>query len=241
MKLKRFIYPFYQAWTVFNFFGLMTFCLPFIVLPIMVHEKIGSRIAYNVFMKFWGFTFSALSGVFYRAKDRHHLQPGQTYIFVANHNSFLDSPALVHTIPRPFKALGKKEILGYPVFGFIFRYIGVTVDRQSLQSRKASFALVKEKLQAGFHIVIFPEGTMNDGAAPINPFQNGAFKLAAETQAPIVPVAIHNSRNVLPKTGWLLRPGTITVQFGAPIWPQGQTADQLRQAAYDRILAMLTP
>jgi 1-acyl-sn-glycerol-3-phosphate acyltransferase len=236
--LHRVFYPVYQGWTVFNFFLFMLVCLPFIVLPIMAHERFGSQIAYKIFMKCWGFGFSALSGVFYRARGKENLVPGQSYIFVANHNSFLDSPALVHTIDEPFKALGKQEILRFPVFGFIFRYIGVTVDRSSLQSRRRSFALIKQKLQAGFHIVIFPEGTMNSGHTLLNLFYEGAFRLAADTQVPIVPVAIHNSRHVLPRT-WKLRPGTITVQFGQPLPVAGATADDLRQAAHDQIRAML--
>jgi len=235
--LQRLLQPLYQFWTVFNFFLFMLACLPFIVVPIILHEKIGSWVAYRVFMKFWGFCFSALSGVFFRAKGRANLVPGQPYIFVVNHNSFFDSPALVHTIDQPFKALGKQEILGYPVFGFIFRYIGVTVDRNSLQSRKRSFDIIRKKVQAGFHIVIFPEGTMNDGSTLLNPFFDGAFRLAAATQVPIVPVAIHNSRYVLPRS-WKLRPGTITVEFGQPLSPTLPAAD-LRQAAFDQIKAML--
>jgi 1-acyl-sn-glycerol-3-phosphate acyltransferase len=236
--LYRVVHPLYQLWTVFNFFLFMLVCLPFIVLPIIIHEKIGSIIAHKIFMKFWGFSFSALSGVFYRAKGKEHLVPGQPYIFVVNHNSFLDSPALVHTLDRPFKALGKQEILNYPVFGFIFRYIGVTVDRSSLHSRKKSFELIKKKVQAGFHIVIFPEGTMNDGSTLLNPFYEGAFRLAAITQIPVVPVAIHNSRQVLSRL-WRLRPGTVTVQFAPPLPVGNASAADLKQAAFTQIKAML--
>lgn len=238
-KLKRLANAVYGTWTVFNFTWLMLLNLPFIVLPIILHEYWGSHLAYRVFMKFWGFTFSALSGVFYRAQGLEQLREGQAYIFVANHNSFLDSPALVHTIPSPFKALGKKEILSYPVFGFIFRYIGVTVDRNSLQSRRKSYQVIRQKLAQGFHVLIFPEGTMNDGRRLLTPFYDGAFKLALETQTPIVPVAIHNSRHILPKGSWKLRPGTITVQFGAPIAVNDRSSDELKAQSYEAIKTML--
>jgi 1-acyl-sn-glycerol-3-phosphate acyltransferase len=239
--LRRFLSKLYLYYTFFNFTWLMLLALPLIVFPILIHEKYGSRVAY-FFMKIWGVGFCALSGIFFRRTGLENLDARQPYIFTANHGSFLDSPALVYAIPQFFKALGKKEILDYPIFGFIFRFIGVTVDRSNVQSRKRSMALIKEKLRIGHHILIFPEGTMNTTAEPLTRFYDGAFWLAVETQVPIVPVAVCNARYVLSRTTWQLRPGTITIHFGKPIPTAGlthaDTAD-LKQRTVAAIAAML--
>lgn len=200
----------------------MLLCVPFIVIFVILHEKRGGNIASFV-LKFWGRGFCALSGIFYKTVGKEKLNPKTAYIFTANHRSFLDSPAMVHAIPSQFRALGKKEILDYPVFGFMFKYIGVTVDRSSIMSRKRSFDAIREKLNQKMHILIFPEGQMNTTQETLLRFYDGAFRLAIETQAPIVPTAVLNSRNILPRKHVKLKSGTVTIQFAEPIETQGMT------------------
>ncbi len=221
----------YFAWTLFNFAWLMLICVPLIVLFIVLDEKKGGKIA-SLLLKFWGRGFCALSGIFYKTQGLEHLDPKQAYVFTANHRSFLDSPAMVAAIPSQFRALGKKEILDYPVFGFMFKYIGITVDRSSNMSRIRSLKEIREKLKRQMHILIFPEGLMNTTENTLLRFYDGAFRLAIETQSPIVPTAILNSRQILPRKNPVLRAGTIIIQFAQPIHTQGMTlsdVDNLKQ------------
>ncbi len=244
LTMKRLILPFqwlYNFWTLFNFSWLMLICVPLVCFCIMVNEKIGGRIGF-LFIKFWAATFSALSLIFYKTKGREHLEKGKAYIFVANHRSYLDSPALVLTIPQQCRALGKVEILKYPVFGIMFRYVGVTVDRSNPESRRKSLELVKEKLMMGINIMIFPEGTMNKSQDTLLPFKDGAFRLAVETGASIVPVAIHNAGHILPRDSADLKAGTITVEFGKPITANSsdfQEIDQLKNQTAELLKNML--
>jgi 1-acyl-sn-glycerol-3-phosphate acyltransferase len=228
-KLKFILNRLHLYWTFFNMGWLMILSLPWIVVAILIDEKRGGQFAYKVVMKFWGFLFAALSGIFFKSKGREKLRKGEAYVFTANHSSYLDSPALVAAIPDFFKALGKQEILNYPIFGFIFKYIGVTVDRSNTASRKASLLIIKKKIEMGIHILFFPEGTMNTTNQTLTRFFDGAFWLAIETQTPVVPVAIKNSRHLLSRKNWLIRSGTIEVEFGDPIPTQGLTLNNLSE------------
>ncbi len=227
-NLVRFLSKILLLWTWFNFGWLMLLSLPFVIIPIMISEKQGGRIAHWV-MRIWGMGFCTLSGIFFKVKGLENLKKDTAYIFTANHGSFLDSPALIASIPEQFKALGKKEILSYPIFGFVFRYIGVTVDRSDPVSRRNSLVEIRKKLEKGIHIVFFPEGSMNRTPELLRKFYDGAFWLAIETQTQIIPMAIKNSRNLCPHDFSYLRPGRITIEFGKPIDTKGFTIEELAQ------------
>ncbi len=215
--LKNLAWKLYSYWAFTVFFLLMAFVLPFVLLFYwMLEDRRAGRIAFY-FIRFWQQTFCVFTGVRYKFIGKEFIDPNRAYIFVPNHASHLDSPALVAGIPEQFKALGKKEILKYPLFGQIFRYLGVTVDRTSIASRKESFRIIREKIDKKIHIVIFAEGTMNRTEALLQPFFDGAFRIAVETKTPIIPMTICNAKNLLPPNTMSLRPGDVTSIFGEPI------------------------
>lgn len=206
----------------------MLICVPLVVALISIHEQYGGNLAHYI-LKFWGKLFSFLSGIVYEKQGDELLNPHKSYIFTANHQSFFDSPAMVYAIPGQFRALGKQEILHYPVFGFLFRYIGVTVDRTSIISKKHSFEQIRSKLEQKMHILIFPEGHMNTTNKTLLRFYDGAFRLAIETQSPIVPTAILNSKNIMPrKKNMLLQSGKIVIQIAPPIETKGMDLTQIK-------------
>ncbi|MCC5943775.1 MAG: 1-acyl-sn-glycerol-3-phosphate acyltransferase [Bernardetiaceae bacterium] len=210
----------YALWTLFNFFWLMALCLPFIILPIMINEKKGGRIAFY-FMRFWGFMLLALSGIRVKSFNKNLVDRNEAQVFIANHNSYMDSPALTLAIPEQFRALGKQEILKMPMFGFIFKYIGVTVDRSSMRSRIESIIRIKQKLDKKINVLIFPEGTMNRSEAPLLPFHDGAFLLAIKAGKPIVPTVVLGTRRILPRGTWRMQPGRVDIIFSEPIKTEG--------------------
>jgi 1-acyl-sn-glycerol-3-phosphate acyltransferase len=236
--ILSFWYLVYGLWTLFNFTWLMLLCVPIVIVCIMVDETIGGRIAFVV-LEIWARLFSGLSGIFYKTIGKENIVNTKAAIYVANHGSYLDAPALVVAIPQQCRPLGKKEILSYPVFGIMFRYIGVTVDRSNPKSRKESLEIIKGKLLRGINIMFFPEGTMNKTEDLLIPFKDGAFRLAVETGTPVVPMAIHNSRNLLPRGSWELKSGVITIEYGKPISPEGKDIETVKAEAYQAIYTML--
>ena len=110
----------------------------------------------------------------------------------------MDVPLSTPFIPGANKTIAKIEMARIPLFGSIYRVGSVLVDRNDKNSRKESFLKMKEVLQMGMHMCIYPEGTRNRTSMPLKEFHDGAFKLAVDTGKSILPAIIFNTKNVLP-------------------------------------------
>ena len=120
-----------------------------------------------------------------------------------------------------------------PVFGTIYRAGSVLVDRKSEQSRKQSYAAMHQVLQMGLHMCIYPEGTRNKGKAPLQPFKDGAFRLAAESGKDIIPALIFNTAGVLPlRKKFYVWPQRVEMHFLPPIPVSGKTPAMLKAEAF---------
>lgn len=110
----------------------------------------------------------------------------------------MDVPVSSPAIPHGNKTIAKSEMAKIPVFGAIYKAGSILVDRKSEKSRTESYIKMKEVLNMGLHMCIYPEGTRNRSEEPLKAFHNGAFKLAIETGKPIIPSLIFNSAKALP-------------------------------------------
>ncbi len=239
--MKKFLLKVYLAYSITVFCLIMTASLPLVTLPFVLGERVGGRIAY-FFLKLWGTSFGLLCGIRFRTIGRNKIPRNQPFVYVANHNSYLDSPAFVTAIPGQFRPLGKTEMKKIPVFGWLYPYVVITVDRSSVESRLKSMRQLRQKLRSGISIFLFPEGKMNQTTDPLLPFHDGAFRLAVEMQTPVFPMVILNSRRLLPRKPFELRPGTITTVFLDPIPTQGLTLKDvaaLKQQVADRMQSAL--
>lgn len=150
--------------------------------------------------------------------------PRTALVFMPNHISFLDGPLLEMLIPGAARVVLKKSIVGIPIVGLGMRFVGfVPVDRKGVQGGKRSIAravrMVREK---GYSFLIFPEGTRSrDGK--LQAFRRGGFFLALESGAPIVPVTIRGTFELMPKGQKYARKGTVQVAFHDPIPVTGFT------------------
>ena len=135
---------------------------------------------------------------------------------------------MVISAPKVFKPLGKIEMLKIPIFGMIYKRMVVMINRKDKQSRLRCIEELKIELASGLSILIFPEGTMNRTEEALAEFYDGAFRLAIETQTAIVPVAIFNARNLMPRKNMLLvRPGRISCVYGSPIEVTGLSETEI--------------
>jgi 1-acyl-sn-glycerol-3-phosphate acyltransferase len=168
--------------------------------------------------RLWGGSFF-LMGVRFTIRGKEHIPRVGPVLFVANHRSLLDSPALFWAISRPFKVLGKIELSRFPVFGNLYRSACIVVDRASASSRSASLKAIGRELEQGNAILVFPEGRMNPAALPLQPFQTPVFDLALQHKATIIPIAIANSGTLLPSIGkFRIHPGIIRVTILPATW-----------------------
>jgi 1-acyl-sn-glycerol-3-phosphate acyltransferase len=181
----------------------------------------------------WMRVFFFLTGIRIVINGKQHFARGQSYIVISNHNSLMDVPLTTPFVPGANKTIAKKEMASIPVFGEIYRRGSVLVDRRSDESRKGSFIEMKSVLQKGMHMCIYPEGTRNKSGKPLQPFHNGAFKLAVDSGHSIIPAVIFNTAKVLPAgVPFFFWPVKIRMDFLEPIDPNGLTPEEVKNKAY---------
>jgi 1-acyl-sn-glycerol-3-phosphate acyltransferase len=183
----------------------------------------------------------ALAGMSPRARGLERLPPGAA-ILVANHASYLDMFLLAAVLPDDVRYVVKGEVRGWPVIGRLLGRAGhLLVDRyvpeRSLEGLREAAAL----LRRGGRLLIFPEGTFL-AEVGLRPFKLGAFRLACETGAPLVPMAIRGTRRALRDGMWLPRRARLELEVLDPIPPEGQGMAEmvrLRDAAADAIASKI--
>lgn len=182
-----------------------------------------------------------LTFIRYDLRGRENIQKKTSYIYVSNHTSFLDIPGIRLLIPGEFRPIAKKELLKIPVFGFIVRAATVVVDRSNAQSRKQSIEKLRDILKGGTSILVFAEGTQNRTKEILQPFKDGAFRIAIDTQLPIIPLVVIGAGPLMPPGKMDIKPGNIKVVAGEPIRVEGLTTDDvqtLKQKTFETMLAI---
>jgi 1-acyl-sn-glycerol-3-phosphate acyltransferase len=222
---KNLLLNIYKIWVGLVFVTFMLIFLPFIIIPALIHRQFASFSF--VILRLWSFLFSKLCFIFYDIKGKEHIDARKAYIYTCNHTSFLDTPGIFLGTYRQVRPLGKVELGKIPVFGAIIKSVTVMVDRSNPESRKESIKKLSEMLHHGISILIFPEGTMNRSDKPLQPFYDGAFRLAIESQTPILPMVIINAGKLMPPKGFHLQPGTIKVRIAHPVSTEGLSLDDL--------------
>lgn len=164
-----------------------------------------------------------------RSEGRERVPRDEPVVFMANHESWLDIPALLAAIPVQVRFLAKKSLFAWPIFGWAIASMGfIPVDRKNRREAVKSFDEAAERIRNGRSILIFPEETRStDGN--LLPFQRGGFLIALKAGIPIVPVGLEGPARCLPKHNYLIRPGTITVRFGDPIPTAGRGVTDKRE------------
>jgi fatty-acyl-CoA synthase len=178
-----------------------------------------------------------LAGLLPRGHGLERLPAGAA-ILVANHAGYLDFLICAAALPAGVRFVIKGELRDAPLVGPVLRRVGhVFLDRHSTARSLADLDAVVALLRAGERVVLFPEGTFQPEVG-MRPFKLGAFRLACETGAPVVPVAIRGSRKALRDGTWLPRHVPIEVEVLAPLHPEGkEIADivRLRDRSADAI------
>jgi len=192
--------------------------------------------------RIWGRMLLAVSFIRVRVEGLEKLDPHANYVFVSNHASYMDIPALLSTLPHQFRFFAKKSLYRIPFLGWHLKRAGhIPVDRSnaraSLKSMSEGARMVAER---GISVLLFPEG----GRAPkgLREFKEGAAYIAIKAGVPVVPLAIVGMRELLPMGSIHLRSGRVTVRIADPIPTAGlKLSDRmdLTQRMYGEISSML--
>jgi len=219
------------------FIVLMFVALPFVLIFSAILPIDTGKRAILAVLRTWAWLFSILSFFWVTTKNKSNVDRSKSHIYVGNHGSYLDAVVVCLSIPQYFSALGKIEITTVPVFGLIYKRIVVLIDRSSKESREQSVAALKKDISNGQSVLIFAEGTMNQTEKPLADFYDGAFRIAIETQTPVIPFVMINNRKLLPRKDPLkARPGLITTVLLPEISVTGLTLDDvtsLKKSVYD--------
>lgn len=219
-------------WTLVWFVSTMIIVyFPILILSLWPEPK-RTRLLYKVFRVWMGF-YLFISGVRLKRKGLENFEKGKAYVVVCNHNTFLDVPVSSPGIPGPNKTIAKIEMARIPVFGTIYKSGSVLVDRKNESSRRASFLKMKEVLDMGMHMCIYPEGTRNKTQEPLQKFHDGAFRLAVDTHHAIIPALIFNTKKLFPNNKkFFFLPGKVEMHFLQAVEPGSLTAVQLKEKIF---------
>jgi 1-acyl-sn-glycerol-3-phosphate acyltransferase len=218
--------------------AMVTFILTFLIffIPSMFCWLMPDPMGQDIFVRIsriWMQIWLPLVGCPFSIRGKENFKKGNTYIVTCNHNSLLDVPLSSPFIPGPNKTIAKSTFAKVPLFGFYYMKGALLVNRKSERSRRQSFDKMKAILARHIHMCIYPEGTRNRTEEPLKKFHDGAFRLAVETGAAIIPAVIFNTKKVLPanKPFWFW-PGKIRMHFLEAIEPGGLTSEQLKEKVF---------
>lgn len=171
-----------------------------------------------------------------------HAPPHWTWpvraIYIANHSSQLDINAIFATIPHPVIFLSKAEVRKVPFLGWANARVGtVFVERGQLESAVKAAQDMRQRLDEGKVVFVFPEGTRSSDGTLL-PFKKGAFRLAIDANVPIVPLWISGTQEALPKGKFFIRRKAIGIRVGAPISPEGLSVDDLCEQSRQSLLEL---
>ncbi|MNU16965.1 1-acyl-sn-glycerol-3-phosphate acyltransferase [compost metagenome] len=224
-------------------YALLTFVIGFLIrLPFILLfslDGVRGRKATWKLVQLWSIEWFFLIGIRSRRIFEAPLDPNKgPYIVVANHISYMDIPILFRTLPFYARPLAKFELGKIPLFGFLYKQLAVTIDRSSGKSKLAGVHKLKDTINEGGSILIFPEGTFNETGAPLKSFYDGAFRVAIETQAPILPVVFLDALSLWHyKSFWSLKPGINRTVF-MPVIDTARYGKDMHQLKEDTFKSM---
>jgi 1-acyl-sn-glycerol-3-phosphate acyltransferase len=180
-----------------------------------------------------------LSGVTVKVKGREQLDANQTYVFVANHWSYLDAAPLFAFTGRRMGMIAKKELLNAPILGYSMGFVNViAIDRSNKERAVQSLTVATERLRAGISFGVCPEGTRAKPGEMLS-FKKGAFHMAAQAAVSIAPIAIRNTDKLMGKGTGEAWPGTIEMVFLPPVETSWVKDDNDLNALVQQVQSMI--
>ena len=175
----------------------------------------------------WARMILATGGVRVRVEGADHIDPAQPAVYTSNHLSALDIPVLYSCIPGQFRIMAKRELFSYPFMGWHLTRSGqIPIEQGDARASLRSLNRASESLRHGMPLAIFPEGgRARDGH--MQPFMGGAFYMAIKAQAPVVPIVLVGTYELLQMNSFHLHPGEVRMIIGEPIPTLGMVPRQM--------------
>ncbi|OJV53032.1 MAG: hypothetical protein BGO31_04570 [Bacteroidetes bacterium 43-16] len=208
----------YVIYALLIFVALFLIVLPFVLVFSLFGNR-GRRASWFA-VRIWAYIWFALVGIFNRNIYEAQPQRGRNYIVVANHYSYLDTPVIFRAISFFVRPLATYEYSKIPLFGYLYKHLAVIIDRGNMQSKSDGVKILRQTLNEGSSIFIFPEGRFNKTGKMLNEFYDGAFKIAIQTHTPILPLLFLDTNERWNNMSfWSFKPGKNRVVFLPEIDP----------------------
>jgi len=233
-----------------SFLRSLLFSTPLIFLSTVVLDLVSMLLSFfdrsgnsaHQVARLWGKMLLAESFIHVRREGLEKLDRAANYVFVANHGSLMDIPALLSSLPHQFRFFAKIGLYQVPFLGWHLRWAGhLPVDRSnaraSLKSMSEGARIISQR---HISVLLFPEGGRS--AEGLRDFKEGAAYIAIKAGVPLVPVAIVGMRPLLPMGSIHIRGGRVTVRVGEPIPTAGLKLDargELTVRLHEEIAGML--
>ena len=225
----------FAIWALLLFVTTLPIAFLFYIPCFWLQEPAKAR-WHRIVSKIWMGGFLTLIGCPLKIHGKDNYIFGKPYIVLCNHNSLMDVPVSTPFLPRANKTIAKKSFTRIPVFGWIYSFGSVLVDRRSEESRRKSFDDMKSMLAIGLDMLIYPEGTRNTTDQPLATFYSGAFRLAEATGNDLLPVLLFHTRTILPPGKFFFCwPHRIEMHI-LPAEPvEGKNAGKLKEILFNRM------
>lgn len=198
----------------------------------------GGGFLFHALARCWAHTVLFVCGVKVQTVRLENIDFTRSYVYVSNHASMFDIPAIIAGIPDQIRIVYKKELELIPLFGWGLKwgsYIGI--DRGKGSDAVRSLEEAAEKIRNGASVLLYAEGTRTlDGK--LQPFKRGAFNLAVKAGVPVVPLIVNGSFHILRKRSVVIRPGRITLTLERPITIKGSGKETEKKLMGDVHAAM---
>ena len=187
--------------------------------------RLGDRVFHAV-ARGWAHTTLRISGVRVRVKGLEVVDFTRNYVYVSNHASMFDIPAILSAIPDQIRIVYKKELHWIPIFGWGLKFGSyIAIDRSRGADAMKSLEEAIGKIQDGASVLLYAEGTRTQDGK-LQPFKRGAFNLAVKAGAPVVPLTVNGSFGILRKSSCIIRPGIVELALESPIPVQGSGKEE---------------
>ena|SRR5215813_9415149 len=175
----------------------------------------------------WARMILATARVCICVEGAEHIDPSQAAVYAANHLSALDIPVLYSCIPGHFRIMAKRELFSYPFMGWHLTRSGqIPIDQGDARASLRSLNHASKSLRKGMPLAVFPEGGRS-ASGQMREFMGGAFYMAIKAQAPVVPIVIVGTYELLPMNSFHLRPGKVHMIICEPIPTTGMVPRQM--------------
>jgi 1-acyl-sn-glycerol-3-phosphate acyltransferase len=185
----------------------------------------GDRVFHSLARQ-WARTTLRMCGVRVHVRGLERVPMDRSYVYVSNHASMFDIPAILAMVPDQIRIVYKKELNWIPIFGWGLKLGSyIAIDRKHGADARRSLDEAAEKLRTGASALLYAEGTRTrDGT--LQPFKRGAFNLAMKAGVPIVPLTVNGSYKLMPKSSFVVQPGEVELVLEAPIEIRGSGKEE---------------